>query len=107
MIKPVNNHLLIEPVVHESFIASQNDTFQEIGIVVACDDNFAEDPMAIQSPFVPKLPATRVKAGDKVYFDSWLAAKYPKADGKDGEFYWLVRWEDVRAIEHVEPEISK
>lgn len=101
MIKPVNGHLIIEPIVHEEFISSQDETYQEIGIVVACDDNFLEDPYAIQSPFVPKFNAV-VKAGDKVYFDSWLAAKYPKADGKDGEFYWLVKWEDIRAIEHAE-----
>jgi len=68
MIQPVNNHLLIEPIVHDGFMASQNDTYQEIGIVVAC-------------PFVH---ISEVKVGDKVYFDSWLAAKYPKADGKDG-----------------------
>jgi hypothetical protein len=39
-----------------------------------------------------------VGVGDKVYFDSWLAAKYPK-EGTD-DFYWLVKWDDVRAVEH-------
>lgn len=88
MIKPVNGHILIEPITHEGFIASQRDTYEEIGIVRA---------VAIEFP-----DAFTVKVGDKVYFDAWLAAKYPKADGSDGEFYWLVKWEDVRAIEHVE-----
>lgn len=86
MIKPVNGHLIIEPVVHEEFIASQNETFQEIGIVVAHDDK----------------DYIKAKVGDRVYFDSWLAAKYPKADSKNGEFYWLVKWDDVRAVENVE-----
>jgi co-chaperonin GroES (HSP10) len=83
MIKPVNGHLIIEPVSHEEFIASQNTTYQEIGVVVSIDE----------------VDYIKAKVGDKVYFDSWLAAKYPKTNG---EFYWLVKWEDVRAIEHVE-----
>lgn len=82
MIKPVNGHLLIEPVIHDSFIASQGETYDEIGTVIAYWDNYTSDERRI---------------GDKVYFDSWLAAKYPK---NDKEYYWLVKWEDVRAIEH-------
>lgn len=103
MIKPVNGHLLIEPIAHESFMASQRETYEEIGIVV----DIAQDLMAMREDYVPgadgAFKATRVvvpvEKGSKIYFDSWLAAKYPKADGKDGEFYWLVKWEDVRAIE--------
>ncbi len=79
---PVNGHLLIEPVKHESFMSTQKDSYEEIGVVVAHEpDNH------------------HVKTGDRVYFDSWLAARYPK---NDTEFYWLVKWEDVRAIEHAE-----
>lgn len=88
-IRPVNGHLLIEPVKHESFIASQSDTYQEIGVVVAVAVS-AKDASNTTRP---------LQAGDKVYFDSWLAAKYPK---EGGDFYWLVKWEDVRAIEHAE-----
>jgi hypothetical protein len=81
MIIPVNGHLLIEPVVHDSFIASQKETFEEIGTIIANS-----------SPEQPNI-------GSKVYFDSWLAAKYPK---NETEWYWLVKWEDVRAMEHAE-----
>jgi hypothetical protein len=82
MIEPVNGHLLIEPLEHEQFMSSTKGTYEEIGIVLAVDE----------TEFIPKK-------GDKVYFDSWLAAKYPAGPDK---FYWLVKWEDVRAIEHVE-----
>lgn len=97
MIEPVNRHILIEPVIHEAFIASQNDTYEEIGTIIAVSSDLdGEDG------WTPEV-------GEKVYFDAWLAAKYPKKDGKDGEFYWLVKWEDVRAVEEaqesdVEPE---
>lgn len=79
-IVPVNGHLIIEPVVHESFTASSKETYDEVGIVLAFDN------------MVPM----KVNIGYKVYFDSWLASKFPKGDS----FFWLVKWEDVRAIEH-------
>lgn len=87
MITPVNGHLLIEPLAHEGFVASQRETYEEIGTVVSC----AEDVGVPIDGFMAK-----VAPGTKVYFDAWLAAKYPK---NDKEFYWLVKWEDVRAIE--------
>lgn len=100
-IVPVNGHLLIEPLKHEAFISSQRETFEEIGVVISVAGN-------LSTPF-PKDPGRTTPGGeevlvgpgglmpgDKVYFDSWLAAKYP--NGEDG-FYWLVKWEDVRAIE--------
>lgn len=86
MITPVNGHLIVEPVVHDGFIASQNDKFEEIGTIVAIDTmtyDFGE----------------RVKIGDRVYFDSWLAVKYPNPGGRADDFLWLVKWDDVRAIE--------
>lgn len=81
--KPVNSHLLIEPLKHDSFLSSSKETYEEIGIVVDLDSGI-------------NMADPKVRIGDKVYFDSWLAAKYPK---NDTEFYWVVKWEDVRAIE--------
>jgi co-chaperonin GroES (HSP10) len=95
MIEPVNNHILIEPLAHESFVATQKETYQEIGTVVAT----AKDV---------RLNSLNPAVGDKVFFDSWLAAKYPNASG-DG-FYWLVLWSDVRAIERANaqpPQVSE
>ena len=102
---PVNGHLLIEPLAHESFIASQRETFEEIGVVIALDDMLKpENYPPVWDGEALRKPPVVVSVGDKVYFDSWLAVRYPK---NDKEFYWLVKWEHVRAIEHVEPEVSK
>lgn len=81
-IKPVNGHIVIEPLAHETFIATSRDSYEEKGTVVAIPDSTDEFP---------------VKVGTIVYFDSWLAAKYPK---NDTEHIWLVKWDDVRAIEY-------
>lgn len=89
MIHPVNGHLLIEPVPHETFIASDKGTYEEIGVVVALCDSVDDNAPAVDELHV----------GDKVYFDSWMCAKYPK---NDEEFYWLVPWSEVRAVEHAE-----
>lgn len=91
MIKPVNGHLLIEPVVHDSFIATQKETYEEIGVVVELD-------VSLTYLWGDRQLA---EVGDKVFFDSWIAAKYPK-EGSTDEYFWLVKWEDVRAIEHNE-----
>lgn len=90
MIIPINGHVLIEPVVHESFISSQKETYEEIGIVLAFPNNAPNQLI-------------RFNIGDKVYFDSWLAAKYPK---ENGEFYWLIKYGDIRAYEAKVPEIE-
>ncbi len=96
MIQPVNNHLVIEPIAHDGFMASQNDTYQEIGVVIA----FAEE---LKGTLIDsnEVGLVKLKRGDKVFFDSWLAAKYPKEGSTTGEFYWLVKWSDVRAVEVV------
>lgn len=84
MIQPVNAHLLIEPVKHESFIASDKGTYEEIGVVVATPKDM---DICSEKP---------VDVGDRVFFDSWMAARYPK---NDEEYFWLVPWSEVRAIE--------
>lgn len=104
MIKPINGHILIEPVVHESFIASGRDTYEEIGVVIDFDP--AINPWAVEetgeegtaSPFID-VPRGVILKGDRVYFDSWMAAKFPNKE-KEGTFYWLVKIEDIRAVEH-------
>lgn len=88
MITPVNGHILIEPIVkNEGIIVSQQEKYQEIGVVLAVPEKWNDTSF--------------VKIGDKVYFDAWLAAKFPSE--KPEEFLWLVKWEDVRAVEYAEP----
>jgi co-chaperonin GroES (HSP10) len=94
MIQPINNHLIVEPVEHESFIASANGTFDEIGVVKALPPEL--DGFEYGSSTTQDLPK-RVDVGDKVYFDSWLAAKYPTGEGD--KTFWLVNYEDIRAVQ--------
>ncbi len=111
MIKPINGHILIEPIPRESFVYSEQSTFDEVGIVVDCgDENLV--PEGTPSPFqsTPQLPwmpppVTLVK-GDKVYFDSWLAAKYPKSQDSK-EHYWLIPFSSVKAYEPADAPLSE
>lgn len=95
---PVNGHLLIEPLVHEQFIATSQETYQEIGVVIDYDPDFDDDGVVWTGTGVTQPPKL-INKGDKVYFDGWLAAKFP--NGEDS-FLWLVKWEDVRAVSHEE-----
>jgi co-chaperonin GroES (HSP10) len=79
-------------------MASEKNTYEEVGIVIDLP-NF----LKVKNEEEPKEFLSK---GDKVYFDSWLAAKYPNPNNKK-EFYWLVRFEDIRAIEKNEDQISK
>jgi co-chaperonin GroES (HSP10) len=90
MITPVNNHLLIQPMKHEAFIATQRETYEEIGEVLAVP------PELMVTGSSSNQMRRVVNVGDKVYFDSWLAAKFPS--DVEGEHYWLVNWNDVRAV---------
>lgn len=89
MITPVNNHILIEPVTIKGFIASAKDQYQEIGVVVA------------KPAHANGKEVLDIEVGDKVFFDAWLAKKYPK-EGTTSEYYWLVKWENVTAVEYAE-----
>lgn len=100
-IKPVNNHILIEPLKHESFIASDKGTYQEVGIVIAVTDGLLSN--GVTGTYRGEQIGGVLKIGDKVYFDAWLASKFPK---NDKEFFWLVDWKDVKAVE-ANDEISK
>lgn len=82
---PLNNHVLIEPLEHEGFMAETKNTYDEIGIVV-------EPVMGL----APNDMLTSLSKGDKVYFDSWLASKYPKGDNT---FYWLIPFSSIKAYE--------
>jgi predicted NUDIX family NTP pyrophosphohydrolase len=68
---------MIQPLETNSFIASQRTTYEEVGIVI-------EGPEELK--------------GKKVYFDSWLAKKYP-VTGKTDEYVWFVKYEDLVAHE--------
>lgn len=89
MIKPVNKHVLIELVKHETFIMDDAQKYEEIGTVIDFDES---------EGFLENLEDWELKKGYKVYFDGWLAAKFPNPKDPENP-YWLVKWEDIRAIE--------
>ena len=88
---PINNHVLIEPIAHDSFISTQKTTYEEIGIVVDVD------------PAIVRNWSVLIEIGSKVYFDSWLAVKYPIEGETDG-YFWLVPYEAIRAKHEPLPE---
>lgn len=90
---PLNGHVQIEPIEQDSFISSSKTAYEEIGkvISVALEVNWVGD-----ATVPPRLPL-----GVKVFFDSWMATKYP--DGKQG-FYWLVPYSAIRAYEPIPTE---
>lgn len=98
MIRPVNGYILIEPLQHESFISSQKDSFEEIGKVLELDEGIISTPhIAYSSSNEMALHENPIKKGCKVFFDSWLAGKYPTGEGD--KYFWLVHIEDIKAVE--------
>lgn len=79
---PINQHLEVEPIEEQSFVASQNATFEEKGkvISIAGDCGFFNEE----------------EIGAIVYFDSWLVARYTDSAGKER---WLVPEQNIRAYE--------
>lgn len=78
--KPLNSHLMIQPLETDSFMATQKTTYEEVGVVIDAAES------------------GKLLIGCHVYFDSWLAKKFP-VKGKPGEFVWFVKFEDVVAYE--------
>lgn len=89
---------MIEPLKHQSLLPTEKGIYEEIGIVIDKAQIIAEGIYENWSPDMMKqLPCWKINPGDKVFFDSWLAAKYPT--GIDDEFIWLVPFKDIRAVE--------
>lgn len=80
--KPINKHVLIEPIESTDFVKSATGQYQEIGRVVEVADGV-------------DLPV-----GAVVYFDSWLAKKYLVKDSID-KFIWFVNYDDLVAYEEI------
>ena len=80
MLKPINKHIVVEPVVNNDFVSAINEKYQEIGTVISVSEGINDIPV-----------------GCKVYFDSWMTAKFPKSSN---EYYWLVKYEDIRGYDN-------
>ena len=76
----INGYLQIEPVEQDSFMASEKTTYEEIGRVVDRDSSIT------------------IPIGSKVYFDSFMAKKYP---GKEfGKFEWYIHIDEIVKYEY-------
>lgn len=91
MPKPINGHLLVEPLTHDSFISTQRETYEEIGVVI--DDGVSDNIRTTYTQISSHYP----KNGDKVLFDAWVAKKFP-IEGHDGKFYWFVPYADIVGV---------
>lgn len=112
MMKPINGHVLIQPLVMKRGIAlTSKEIFEEVGIVVDFDANLTEPQTILSNMGSTQTPmevnVSFLQKGYKVYFDAWMAARYPNPD-KPEEYFWLVKYEDIRAVdpEHVEQSLS-
>jgi len=77
--QPLNKHVEVKPLVQTSVVITQSSTYEEKGEVISIADG-----------------VTAVKVGDVAFFDSYLCAKYPDADGN---FRYLVPEDSIRAKE--------
>lgn len=76
---PLNNHLMIQPLETSNFMSSERTAYQEVGTVIEGPDKYK---------------------GTLVYFDSWLAKKFPVKNEVD-KFIWFVKEEDLVAYEKI------
>lgn len=79
----INGYLKIEPVEQDSFMASENTSYEEVGVVVARDENECVD----------------IPVGATVFFDSFMAKKYP-VKGEFGRFQWFVHRNEIVKFEY-------
>jgi hypothetical protein len=89
MINPINGHVLIEPLKHQTYLPTEKGTYEEVGIVLKR----------------PWYKFWYPNEGDKVYYDSWLATKHPI--GEDDSYFWLVPFKDIHAVEKKEKDGEK
>jgi len=84
--KLINGYLRIEPVEQDSFMASEKTSYEEIGRVIAVADSID------------------IPVGATVFFDSFMAKKYPAKEF--GKFEWYIHIDEIVKYEY-EPEVSE
>lgn len=84
MEKIINKYLKIEPIEYKSFIRGEKETYEEVGKVIAKDE------------------ALDIPIGSMVWFDSFMAKKYPTDD--PSKFQWFVHIDEI--VKYEIPEVS-
>lgn len=75
----INGYIKIEPVEQDSFMASEKTTYEEVGKVIAKDEE------------------VKIPIGAKVLFDSFMVKKYPTKEF--GKFAWYVHVDEIVSYE--------
>ena len=97
MIIPINDYVLIKPFKEEKEGVVESEVLEgapEIGIVENTHEYSDKNAIVniVNQEYITKR--TVLKKGDKVFFDKFLATEV-----KDkGEKYYLVKYEDIKAI---------
>jgi len=81
---------MIQPLETDTFMARERTTYEEVGTIIDLPDVHGSEVASYGG----------LRRGDLVYFDSWLAKKYP-VKGTTDQFVWFVKKEDVVAYEPV------
>lgn len=81
--KLLNGYLKIQPLEHKSFVASTNDSYQEVGVVLARDEDLCSN----------------IPIGSTVFFDSFMAKKYPDPND-EGKFQWYIHFGEIVKYEN-------
>lgn len=78
MEKLINGYLKIDLISRDTFISSVKDSYEEIGIVLARDEELCN----------------HIPIGSRVLFDSFMAKKYP-VEGQSGKFDWYIHFGEI------------
>ena len=97
MIEPINDHVLIKPLEHKTFLPTEKGQYDEVGIVVSMGHNDYGFLLNLFYYFFRNQYSCVLSVDDKVWFDGWLASKYPTGEGD--EVFWLVPFKDIKAVE--------
>lgn len=80
--QPLNGHVEIQPDEQNTIVQQRDTTFEERGVVMSVAQE-----------------VTKIRVGERVYFDSWLCSKFTDSTGK---IRYLVPEENIRAVERTE-----
>lgn len=83
MEKILNKYLKIQPITYDSFVSTDKQSYEEIGIVLNKDESID------------------IPIGARVWFDSFMCKKYP-VQGKQDEWEWFVAYDEIVKVEYNE-----
>ena len=90
MEKLLNKYVKISPIKFDSFVSSEKESYEAVGIVRAVADG------------------VDIPLGSKVWFDSFMAKKYPMLITHDGgftkntEYLWFINYDEI--VQYESPE---